>query len=117
MLNAVLDGREVLDVYSGVGAFTVPFARRAEAVISVELEESAWGVARSSIARLNIQNVTLLQGDAGHTLRAVLPGTVACPVIDPPRSGCTTPEVLRQVARIKAPRLMYVSCDPATFGA
>jgi 23S rRNA (uracil1939-C5)-methyltransferase len=35
-------------------------------------------------------------------------------VVDPTRAGCS-PETLRQLARIKAPRLVYVSCDAATL--
>jgi 23S rRNA (uracil1939-C5)-methyltransferase len=70
--------------------------------------------ARDSVERRGLDNVTLLEGDAGANLKALLPGSMDALVVDPPRSGCS-PEVLRQLARIKARRVVYVSCDPATL--
>jgi 23S rRNA (uracil1939-C5)-methyltransferase len=109
-----LAGRQALDVYSGVGLFTLPLARRADAVISLEVDAGAVAAARRAIAAAGLDNVTLLQGDAARTLKALLPGTIHCIVVDPPRTGCS-PETLRQFSRIKAPRLIYVSCDAATL--
>jgi 23S rRNA (uracil1939-C5)-methyltransferase len=109
-----LTNRQALDVYSGVGLFTLPLARRADAVISLEVEEGAVAAARRSVAAAGLENVTLLQGDAARNLKAVLSGTIQSAVVDPPRAGCS-PETLRQLARIKAPRLVYVSCDAATL--
>lgn len=107
-------GRRILDAYSGAGAFTIPLARTAESVIALEIDAGAVADARESIARIGLDNVTILEGDAAQGLRALLPGTVDVVVVDPPRSGCA-PAVLRQLARIKAPRLVYVSCDAATL--
>lgn len=109
-----LAGRQALDVYSGVGLFTILLARQAEAVIALELDAGAVADARQSLATADLDNVTVLQGDAAANLKAILPGTMQCVVLDPPRSGCS-PAVLRQLTRIKAPRLVYVSCDAATL--
>jgi 23S rRNA (uracil1939-C5)-methyltransferase len=107
-------GRMLLDVYSGAGTFTVPLAREADAIIGAEIDAGAIDDTRDSLAHLGLENVTLLQGDAGYNLRSLLPGSVDYAVVDPPRSGCS-PLTLRQLARIKAPRMVYVSCDPATL--
>ena len=109
-----LAGRQLLDIYAGVGAFTLALAREADAVISIELDGEAVADARLSVERAGLENVTFLPGDAGESLRALMPGTIDCAVIDPPRSGCA-PEVLRQLLRVKPTRLIYVSCDPATL--
>jgi 23S rRNA (uracil1939-C5)-methyltransferase len=109
-----LTDRQALDVYSGVGLFTLPLARRADAVISLELDEGAVAAARRSVAAAGLENVTLLQGDAARNLKAILPGSIQSAVVDPTRGGCS-PETLRQLARIKARRLLYVSCDAATL--
>jgi 23S rRNA (uracil1939-C5)-methyltransferase len=109
-----LAGREILDVYAGVGAFTLPLARQATAVIAIELDPGAVADMRAAVARAALENVTPLQGEAAQALRSILPGAVGSVVVDPPRAGCT-PDVLRQLVRIKAPRLIYVSCDAATL--
>jgi 23S rRNA (uracil1939-C5)-methyltransferase len=109
-----LAGTDVLDVYAGVGTLTIPLARRAEAVIAVEQSEPAVEDAREAIRRLALENVTMLPGDAGQMLKAILPGTIGCVVVDPPRAGCSA-QTLRQLQRIKSPRLIYVACDPATL--
>ncbi len=109
-----LTDRQALDVYSGVGLFTLPLARAADAVISLEVDEGAVAAARRSVAAAGLENVTLLQGDAALNLKAILPGSIQCAVVDPTRAGCS-PETLHQLARIKARRLIYVSCDAATL--
>jgi 23S rRNA (uracil1939-C5)-methyltransferase len=109
-----LSGRQVLDVYSGAGTFTVPIARRAESVIGIEVDPLAIADTRDTIARVGLDNVTLLEGDAGSSLKSLLPGAADYAIVDPPRTGCS-PEVLRQLSRIKTPKLIYVSCDPATL--
>jgi 23S rRNA (uracil1939-C5)-methyltransferase len=109
-----VSGRQMLDVYCGAGTFTIPLARQADAVIALELDAGAVADARETIGRAGLENVTLLQGDAATNLKALLPGSIDAAVVDPPRSGCA-PSVLRQLARIKAPRLVYVSCDAATL--
>jgi 23S rRNA (uracil1939-C5)-methyltransferase len=109
-----VEGRQVLDVYSGAGTFTVPLARHADAVIGVEVDEGSIADTRDTLARIGLENVTLLLGDAAFNLKSLLPGSVAATIVDPPRTGCS-PEVLRQLARIRSPRLVYVSCDPATL--
>jgi len=107
-------GKLVLDVYCGAGTFTLPLSRQANAVVGLEADAMAVADARGTFARYGVDNVTFLEGDAGASLKSLMSGTVACTVIDPPRTGCS-PVVLHQLARIKAPRLVYVSCDPATL--
>ncbi len=109
-----LDKRVALDVYCGAGTFTAPAATRSRAVIALELEPLAVADLRDSLSRAGMDNVTVLQGDAGLGLRSLLPGTIDCAVLDPPRSGCSK-LVLSQLARIRIPRLVYVSCDPSTL--
>jgi 23S rRNA (uracil1939-C5)-methyltransferase len=108
------EGQQVLDLYSGAGTFTIPLARRAGAVIAMEVDAGAVADARATLAANGLENVTLLHGDAGANLHALLPGTIDCVVLDPPRSGCA-PAVIRQLVRAKIPRLVYVSCDAATL--
>ena len=76
-------------------------------------------------ARLNgIENAYFLEGDVAKVLRDVaegareLPEAVAKPdviVVDPPRAGLTDKAIAR-IGEVAAPRIVYVSCNPATMG-
>ena len=112
-------GQQILDLYSGAGTFTIALARQASAVIAIEIDAGAVADCRATLAAEGLQNVTLLQGDAATNLHALLPGTIDCVVLDPPRSGCA-PAVIRQLVRVKShawsispamPRLWRGTCD------
>ena len=106
-------GATVLDAYCGVGLFTLPLAERAGLVIAVELDP---GATEDLILNLGeIENVEVIQGP----VEAVLPDLVDAEplhaaVVDPPRQGLDRAVVDALVAS-RPPRLVYVSCDPATL--
>ncbi len=109
-------GDYVLDLFSGVGNFALPAARRGARVLG--LEADAGLVAR---ARANAEANGLgewagfecvdLRGEAlGRRLRQLRPDAV---IIDPPRAGA--PEVIAALASRPVERVIYVSCEPATL--
>ncbi|MEK7765227.1 MAG: 23S rRNA (uracil(1939)-C(5))-methyltransferase RlmD [bacterium] len=107
----------ILDLFCGVGVLGLGAAPAPAWIIGVEEGEEAVAAARENAAALLPDVRTRFE--AG-TVEAVLPrlvrelealGTV---IMDPPRKGLS-PEALRAVAALPAPRLVYVSCDPATF--
>jgi 23S rRNA (uracil1939-C5)-methyltransferase len=110
-----LTGNEhVLDLYSGVGLFTVPICQKAQSVIAVEISSSA-----TRDARLNLKehsNCTLINDDVALALsrREVTGETWSSIVIDPPRAGVQF-EALRKIILLRAPRIIYVACDTATL--
>ena len=68
-------------------------------------------------ARLNeITNAAFFAGEVGASLEELAgrAGTADVAVIDPPRAGLSG-KALRRVARLEAPRLVYVSCNPTTL--
>lgn len=108
-------GERVLDLFCGLGNFTLPLARRAGQVTGVEGDEAMVVRGREN-ARLNgVENVVFhgadLQGDftsagwAAEGFDKIL--------IDPPRSGAE--EVCRHLTAFGAGRIVYVSCNPATL--
>ncbi|MDI3279846.1 MAG: 23S rRNA (uracil(1939)-C(5))-methyltransferase RlmD [Bacillota bacterium] len=114
--NPVPEAPTLLDLYSGIGSIALCLAGRAGRVIGVEEAEEAVRDAREN-ARLNgIANAEFRCGP----VEEVLPRLAAeglrpdIAVLDPPRSGCS-PQVLDTVAELAAPRLVYVSCHPATL--
>lgn len=110
--------RRVVDLYCGVGTFSVMLARNGAAVTGVEshprsVEEAAVNAARNgaTTAAFECANVTdAVSGERGRTL---LTGADAV-ILDPPRRGCDA-AVLRALAGARVPRVEYLSCNPATL--
>jgi 23S rRNA (uracil1939-C5)-methyltransferase len=117
MVEAVLralelrGGETVLDVYSGVGLFTAFIAPLAGRVIGIESFEPA--VEDAAINLDEFDNIELYCAP----VEAVLPALdvrAEAVLLDPPRAGCSA-EVVEALLKMRAPRVVYVSCDPATF--
>jgi 23S rRNA (uracil1939-C5)-methyltransferase len=107
---------QVLDLYCGLGNFTLPLARRAAHVVGVEGEAALVSRARENAALNGITNVefhsaNLAGEDFGATPWARRPFTHA--LLDPPRVGAR--EVLPLLARFGLKRLVYVSCHPGSL--
>ncbi len=118
MLNEVLQqtGREpgnVLDLYSGVGFFSIPVARVATEVIAIESNRTAVRLARENAKVNRTWQLRPIEGEAGATLRGanLLPNVV---IVDPPRAGCGL-EAVDQIAALRPGRIVYISCNPSTF--
>jgi 23S rRNA (uracil1939-C5)-methyltransferase len=110
-------GVGVLDLFSGAGNLTLPLALGSKKTVGVESDPEAAGLAREN-ARLNgLRSVECIHADAGEWLSANLerlkgegPPIV---VLDPPRGG--DPELAGTLARLRPPRIVYVSCNPPTL--
>jgi len=122
--EAGLTGDEVVwDLYSGIGSIALYLARRARAVLGIEVVAPAVEDARDN-ARLNgTRNATFLEGNARVVLKEVLEGRASLPpglenpdvvVLDPPRGGLAKKVIMRAAAARPA-RIVYVSCNPATM--
>ena len=105
----------VLDLFCGLGNFTLPLARRARRVIGVEGEGALVARARENATRNGITNAEFHQADLTADFRsqpwAKEPFTHL--LLDPPRSGAY--EILPLAAALKPQRIVYVSCSPATL--
>ena len=111
---AGLQGDErVLDLYCGTGTITLWLSQQAREVVGIELVDSAVDDARRNCRRNNVSNCRFIGGD----IQQVLPDLALRPdvvVIDPPRAGMHK-KVVRQVLDMRPPRIVYVSCNPATL--
>ena len=114
---AALSGPEtVLDLYSGTGAISLLLARRARHVYGVELVTAAIEDAARNARANGITNCTFLPGEVRHVLPELVRQGIHADVVvaDPPRAGFH-PKALRGLVALAAPRLVYVSCNPATL--
>lgn len=112
-----LRGEEtVVDLYCGVGTFTLPLAVRTRTTYGIEMVPEAVEAARENARRAGISNVEFLVGD----VRLVLPelvqriGPPDALVLDPPRAGAGG-RVMRKIGRSQARRILYISCNPTTL--
>ncbi len=110
------ESSEVLDLYCGLGNFTLPVARRAAHVVGVEGEAALVSRARENAALNGITNAefysaNLAADDFGAAPWARRPFSHA--LLDPPRLGAR--EVLPLLARSELKRLVYVSCHPGSL--
>lgn len=107
----------VLELFCGVGLFTVPMARRARYVLGVEGNPVAVADAKANLKRAGLADVaTTMAADVNSALRrrTIQDSRWDIVVLDPPRTG-VEPETLESLLRLAAPRLFYVSCEPATL--
>ncbi len=106
-----------LDLYAGVGLFTLPLSRRFRRVIAVEAAPHAVTFARENVRQNQVDNVQVIAEDCGRWLQAqvaALVGRVDWLVADPPRAGLEN-AVRRTLAAIGPQHVTYVSCHPAAL--
>jgi tRNA/tmRNA/rRNA uracil-C5-methylase (TrmA/RlmC/RlmD family) len=109
-------GEAALDLYCGVGLFTLPLARRFRRVVGIESGERVADFAVRNLRGAGLGNAEIHSCAVGEWLRGArdeLDG-VDLAVLDPPRSG-TERETIAGLARIRPKRISYVACEPATL--
>lgn len=108
-------GDIAIDLYCGVGLFTLPLARRFTQVIGVEANERASRFARANLESTQLNNAQVFTADVGNWLRRrEIARTPDLLLLDPPRTGAEN-KVISGILGVKPARIVYVSCDPATL--
>lgn len=105
-------GELAFDLYAGVGLFSLPLSRQFARVVAVEDERRACTLGRVNTKTNGCDNVTYLRATTEQFLRAnkERPDLV---LMDPPRLGAKP--ALPLLLKLRAKRLVYVSCDPQTL--
>lgn len=111
-----VSGETALDLYAGVGLFTLPLARRFEHVVAVEGNAASTSYARRNLSDAGLSNARVETAAVGTWLahNAERLGSVDFILLDPPRAGAE-PEALRAIIALNPRHISYVSCDPATL--
>jgi 23S rRNA (uracil1939-C5)-methyltransferase len=106
-------GEQAVDLYSGVGLFSLPLARRFKAVQAVERGGPAVRDLEHNTAQAGVTNILSVRASAEEFLRRMntAPDLV---IVDPPRSGLGK-ETTAELLRVKPKQLTIVSCDPSTL--
>jgi tRNA/tmRNA/rRNA uracil-C5-methylase (TrmA/RlmC/RlmD family) len=109
--------RHLVDVYCGVGFFSIELGDQVESFVGVELDGLAIKAARRNAAARGRTNGEFVTGTAEELLPALLRRFAAqatTVLLDPPRKGCR-PETLQVLRQARPAQIIYVSCDPATM--
>lgn len=119
LVNAVLgaaqlEGDErVLDLFCGMGNFSLPLARRCREVVGVEDYAPSIAQAKMNAAKNGLSNIRFHARPACGALRAYgQESFFDLVVLDPPRQGAK--ELCPEIIALAPPRIVYISCDPAT---
>ena len=114
---AGLTGSElVYDLYTGTGTIANFVAHQAKKVIGLEYVEAAIEDAKINSSINKITNTDFYAGDIKDLLNEAFIDNHGKPdviISDPPRAGMH-PDVIKMLLRVAAPRIVYVSCNPAT---
>jgi 23S rRNA (uracil1939-C5)-methyltransferase len=111
-------GDRVLDLFCGIGNFTLPLARRGAAVLGLEGADDLVQRARANARRnglergAHFETADLYAQPLDSTVKAAFDG-VRKVLLDPPRTGAGA--VLSPLAASKVERIAYVSCHPVSF--
>jgi 23S rRNA (uracil1939-C5)-methyltransferase len=114
---AALAGDEtVLDLYCGIGNFSLPLAKRARNVIGIESGYTAIEDAKSNAELNGIENTEFIAEDLQKGLKTLIQRKMSAHtiVLDPPRAGATL-KTLERVLAFVPRRIIYVSCNPSTL--
>lgn len=106
---------QVLDLFCGLGNFSLPIAKHVEKVLGIEGDEQLVERARHNANKNNIQNIEFKVEDlfAVNDQCEWLNNSWDVVVIDPPRAGAK--EVVELMSNMKPAKVLYVSCHPGTL--
>jgi 23S rRNA (uracil1939-C5)-methyltransferase len=108
-------GKMAIDLYSGVGLFTLPLARRFGRVTAVEANSRAVDYAQRNLDEAELDNVEVANMSVAEWLKHWLgferPELL---LLDPPRTGAES-GVIEGILSVAPQKICYVSCDPATL--
>lgn len=107
-------GKNALDLYCGVGLFTLPLARRFEHVIGVEENPEAIEFAERNAADAQLSNIEFRTESVRRYLFNVVESELDFVLLDPPRAG-TEKDTIMNLIRLRPKRISYVACEPSVL--
>ncbi|MBO7084187.1 MAG: 23S rRNA (uracil(1939)-C(5))-methyltransferase RlmD [Bacteroidales bacterium] len=114
---ADVKGNELMyDLYTGTGTIAQYFSRFVKRVVGIEYVEEAIADAKVNAEINGIDNCSFFAGDMAKIFTDEFIAANGKPdfiVTDPPRAGMAE-KVVEQLLKIRAPKIVYVSCNPAT---
>ena len=107
-------GKTALDLYCGVGLFTLPLAKNFEKVSGIEANPDAIDFAEKSAVNARISNAEFHAESVDDFLNENEFGNVDFILLDPPRSGAEK-QTIENIIKINPTEISYVSCEPSVL--
>ncbi len=104
----------VIDAYCGIGTIAISFASKVFKVFGIESIQSAIIDAKKNAKINNIKNAFFEVGNAEYVIQKWKKYKFDAIIIDPPRKGCGK-VFIDALIDMKIPKLIYISCNPATL--
>jgi 23S rRNA (uracil1939-C5)-methyltransferase len=109
-----VNGETALELFCGVGLFSLPLAKRFEKVFAVESNETSIEFAKKNAELARIENIEFTAQDASEFFDEFTPQNIDFILVDPPRTGVER-TTLDAIISFDPKQISYVSCDPATL--
>ena len=114
---AELTGNEnVYDLYCGTGSIGIFVSKRAQKIVGIETVKEAIADAKENAGLNSIRHAHFFQGDVVDVCNESFVAEQGSPdvvITDPPRAGMHE-KLVQKIAEMRAPVVVYVSCNPAT---
>lgn len=106
----------IIDAYCGIGTISLFAAKKVKKVYGIEIVDQAILNAKENAKINNINNVEFLLGKSEDVIKNLISKgeTIDAVIVDPPRKGCEA-SFLEDIAKMNIPKIVYVSCNPATL--
>jgi 23S rRNA (uracil1939-C5)-methyltransferase len=117
LVQANLKGKVVMDAHVGAGGISLYAAKQAKEILGVDIVPAAINDGQKNAELNNIKNLRFVCGAAEEIIPPLLSSGQFTPQVvflDPPRKGCEPP-LLHALVNAQIERIVYISCDPATF--
>ncbi|XMB73166.1 23S rRNA (uracil(1939)-C(5))-methyltransferase RlmD [Mycoplasmatota bacterium WC30] len=105
---------KVIDAYCGIGSIALSLSKKVFKVFGIEVIESAITDAKKNAELNGIKNAFFEAGNVEKVIQKWKKYKFDCIFIDPPRKGCTK-TFINSLLTMKIPKIVYISCNPATL--
>jgi len=121
LINTVLKWAElteettVLDLYSGIGNFSIPLARESKEVLGVEISKNSVKLANKNLELNSVKNIVFQNASSEDAITILndQEEEFDLVVLDPPREGAK--KIIDGMVKLNPEKIIYISCDPATL--
>jgi len=105
--------QQVLELYAGMGNFTIPVSFVTQNVLAIESNPYAVENAKANALRHVRKNIQWITGSVKDRIKSLRKESFDLIIMDPPRKGAK--EILKEIIQLNSKNIIYISCEPATL--